>query len=708
LEAFKLDIDGNYEKSPSWRAGQLLGCRTKGPCPGVSPDAGDSRQIITNYGNGTTAAYKFRWTDLPTGYKAQMTSNIGGGNTLSDTNAAAAIAYVRGDQSNESSTRLRDRGTNVLGPIVNSTPWQQSIPSASYFGTTFSGYTDFAGDNKARKSLVWVGANDGMLHAFDLVSGTAGKEVFAYVPGVLANRLAEIPLQRTGAATTLGGTPFVTGTEQKPIGTIWSYVDGSPFTGDVRLGNKEPSTKADWRTYLFSSLGRGGRAVFALDTTDVTKLQSGEGNAADIFKWQFTSDDDADLGYITTDFSNSNNTRQPMAIARMNNRKFAYLLGNGYKSSNGAASLFILFVDGPSGNAGSGSKNAWTLGTDYIKITADIGPNNGLSQVMWIDLDSNGTADSIYAGDLRGNLWKFDVSNLDSSKWGVAYKSGTVNKPLFTAKSGTDGKGTTRLPITTMPQYAYGAFDGPVILFGTGTALDTADYPNTSVNQRLYGIWDRPAFSIPSSATGTRALPTDLTTLANRTLVRQADGNVKISGTPVEVQWATQDGWYATLPGTSEMVVADPSFGTREVAFTTIRPPVAGTYCTARPESSLFVLDPLSGTAKRRVLGSFVDSNGTTPYVGTSTLDQKVSIISDATGRAFKKSGGTGNTGGETCIKGSVNCNCDSNGICKRSSTCTEGQIASRIVGANTDRSLCFNANPRQQWREIPGLRTDR
>jgi type IV pilus assembly protein PilY1 len=691
LEAFAINADGNFSSSPSWRAGQLLGCRTKGPCSGVTADAGNSRQIITNYGNGASAGTPFRWASLAAGYQTQMTTSSR--NVLSVANAQVALSYVRGDQSNESALQLRERGENVLGPIVSSTPWVQTPPAANYFGNAFNGYVNFAKSNKDRSKLLWVGANDGMLHAF---TPDKGDEVFAYVPGPLANRLAEIPLQRQTDAsvnviTKLGANAFVTGNETKPDGTIWPYVDGSPFTGDVGLGTSSTTSNFSWRTYLFSSLGRGGRGVFALDVTNVGNLQSGESNASSIFKWQFTSDDNTNLGYIANDFPVNASTRQPMPIAKLNNGKFAYLLGNGYKSSNGNASLFILFADGP-----SGSGSTWVKGTDYIEITADVGPANGLSQVMWQDVDSNGTADVVYAGDLLGNLWKFDLSNTSSAQWAVAYKSGTVNKPLFTAKSGSSGTGTVRLPITTVPQYAYGEFDGPVILFGTGNAFETADYP-TTVSQRVFGIWDRPAFK-----SGGRTLPTDLTTLAGRTLVRQTDGSINLTGSTANVDWAAQDGWYATFPGSSEIMVADPSIRSRTLAFTTIRPPQSGTYCTTRPDSTLYVMDTLSGTAKRAVLGSFTSTTGVvSTSVGGAILDQKVRFVGDKTKAPFKTR--------ETCVAGSPGCVCTGS-KCEKpvAATCSSGQTAPRIVGTNTSKTLCFNSNPRKQWREITGLRTDK
>ncbi|WPB55068.1 pilus assembly protein [Xylophilus sp. GOD-11R] len=671
IEAYRVNTAGDFATAPTWRAATLLGCRTRGSCAGFVPDGGNTRQIITNYGNGTGAGVRFRWADLPAGYRTQMTT--ASTNRLSVDNATATVAYVRGDATNESATRLRDRGVdNVLGAIVNSSPWVQDVPSAGYTGTGFAGYAAFAQANRSRPKLLWAGANDGMLHAFNFETGA---EVFAYVPGALANRLAEIPLQRTGAVTTLNGANFVTGTESRPDGTLWPYVDGSPFTADIRLGPDTNTTSASWRTYLFGALGRGGRAVYALDVTSNDRLRAGEGSAADIFRWQFTSDDDADLGYIPQDFSLSASSRQPYPVVKMNNGKFALVIGNGYKSTAGRSYLYILFVDGPTGNGG-----AWTAGTDYIKIATNAETGNGLSQVTWIDTDGNGTADAIYAGDLQGNMWKFNVASDNPSDWAVAYGNTLAKLPLFTARGGANGAVDPRLPITTAPIYVYGPFNGPVIFFGTGNAFESADYP-TTIDQRIYAVRDK--LSYPAGIP-----PSDLTNFAARNFVRASDGSVTISGTTLDINWSTQNGWYATLPGDSEVMVADASVRSSTFVFTTIRPPAVGSYCTVQPASTLFALDTLSGLAKRTVLGVTTVTSGATTStinnVGTTVLDQKVKVISDRTGKAF--STGTANS--------------------PSLATCSDSQAASRIVGANTNRSICFNTTPRKQWREIPGLRT--
>lgn len=233
LEAFKMNAKGDFSSVADWESGRLLR-------DDALKDQGDSRAIVTNDG---VAGVPFRWTSLSDRYKTQMMT--ASTNQLSSTNAQLALNYIRGDQRKEGTYGLRERGDNLLGPIVNSTPWVQQRPLASWGDV--AGYGDFYTLYRARKNLLWVGANDGMLHAFN---AETGKEVLGFVPGALANRLAEIPLQRE-ATTKLDAANFVTAAEVKPTGKVWPYVDGNPYSADVKVGS-------NWRTYVFGSLGRGG------------------------------------------------------------------------------------------------------------------------------------------------------------------------------------------------------------------------------------------------------------------------------------------------------------------------------------------------------------------------------------------------------------------------------------------------------------------
>lgn len=657
VEAYKVDADGEFGASPAWEAGALL-------YSSHSANGGAGRNIITNSG-GT--GVPFRWASLPSAYKTQMTT--ASTNSVSSTNAEIVLNYVRGDQTKEGANGLRERGSNLLGPVVNGTPWIQGPPSATLPGASGEGYATFRAAHKDRSRLLWVAANDGMLHAFN---PSTGAEVFSYIPGALANRLAEIPLQRgTSAKTKLDGADFVTAAESRPTGTVWPYVDGSPFSADVKVGT---GASAAWRTYVFGALGRGGKAIYALDATTLGNLT--EAGAASVFKWQFTSDDDTDLGYIVGDISRHATTGQALPVVKMNNGKFALLLGNGQKSTTGKTVLFVVYVDGP-------SSGIWTEGVHYKKIEVDGSSGGGLSMPRWEDIDGNGTADVAYAGDLKGNLWKFDLQNSDPAKWVVAYKSGATNKPLYQATY-KSGASVTPLPITTAPQLLYMGKGGFMVTFATGNAFETGDFPKTTVDQRVYGVWDRGAPVVLDSR------------LAPRTYTRDAATGVVTVTSSTPLDWSQYDGWYMNLPGSGEAVLSDPSYDSGVLTFVGVRPKTATSECTATPNTSLFTIDPISGKAERNTQGTTIVGANKIVIAAKEINDQKVQVVNDRTKKPFSTS----------CKAGEPGCTCVGP-KCTKAAICTAGQRAKRVTGQSADAVICSSAAPRLQWREIPGLRTN-
>lgn len=665
LEAYKVDSDGEFLATPTWEAGALLQAQ-------AGANGGANRAIITNMGNGASAGNAFRWDSLPTGYKTQMTT--ASTNQLSAANAERALNYIRGDQSLEGLNGLRQREGGLLGPVVNGTPWIQGTPSSTLPGITADGYRTFFNTHKSRQRLLWVAANDGMLHAFNPASGS---EVFAYVPGALANRLAEIPLQRgtASAKTKVNGADFVTGAEVQPSGMVWPYVDGNPFAADVKVGS-------DWKTYVFGTLGRGGRGIFALDATVISDLS--ESNAANIFKWQFTSDDDADLGYITGDVSIHPSSNQALPVVKLNNGKYALILGNGNKSTTGKAALFILYMEGP-------NISSWT--GRYVKIVADAGTGNGLAAPRWEDIDGNGTADVVYAGDLKGNLWKFNIAGSDPSSWDVAFKVTGANKPLYTAVFRNAANQDVPLPITTAPQILYMAKGGFMVNFATGNAFETGDFPTAGVVHRVYGIWDRPGMGSGGSS---RPLPTGLTTLVPRTYSRDTNGVVTLTaGTALD--WSVHDGWYMNLPGTSEAVLSDPSLDAGVMTFVAVRPKTTADECSSTPNAALYTIDPISGRAERNTQGTVEISTLKVIIAAKEIGDQKVRVVNDRTKKPFTK----------TCKAGEPGCTCVGASCTKDAPTCGAGQRAKRVTGRSADAVLCTSSAPRLQWREIPGLRTN-
>jgi type IV pilus assembly protein PilY1 len=281
--------------------------------------------------------------------------------------------------------------------------------------------------------VIYAGANDGMLHAFD---ADTGAEVFAYVPNLVFDNLK-----------LLTETAY----------THRFYVDLTPT---VKKGKGILATGAT-DTLLVGGLRKGGKGYFGLKVTD-SKAVKTEDDLAKRVLWEFPKTSDPYMGYSFSKpvIVKSHSTDHPWVV----------IFGNGYNSENGTSALYI--VDAKNG--------------DLIKrIEAGAGPDNGLSTPIAVDVTYDDMVDFVYAGDLKGNLWKFDLKAADSSAWDVAFKQSGV-QPLFQAK----GPGGAVQPITTRPDVMYHPEKhGFIVCFGTGKYLGDSDYSDKSV-QSVYGIWD--------------------------------------------------------------------------------------------------------------------------------------------------------------------------------------------------------------------------
>ncbi|MCL6269487.1 PilC/PilY family type IV pilus protein [Sansalvadorimonas sp. 2012CJ34-2] len=322
--------------------------------------------------------------------------------------------------------------SSKFGDLAHSDPVYVGPPTASYLDPE---YLTFRSNWLSRAEMVYIGGNDGMLHGFDAETGV---EKLAYVPFEMAKSIYK--LADSGYAHDF-------------------FVDGQISIGDACVGNPSCS----WKTMLAGSLRTGGRAVYALDVTDPASFS--ESKASNLFMWEFGSDDDADMGYFFG---------QPL-IVKLSTGKWGVIISNGYNSDDGKAVLFIL--DAETGQPlAVGGKLDTQMGT--------AGDPNGLSSPTAVDTDSDGDVDLVYAGDLKGNLWKFDVSSSDPSNWGVGYSSGGSPIPLFAA-------GSTR-PITVAPAVGrHPEESGYMIYFGTGKYIEITDNGNEGqATQSFYGIWD--------------------------------------------------------------------------------------------------------------------------------------------------------------------------------------------------------------------------
>jgi type IV pilus assembly protein PilY1 len=314
------------------------------------------------------------------------------------------VTYLRGGTVSGFRTR-----SQKLGDIVNSAP-------------VFS------------DGVVYSGGNDGMLHAFDALTGD---EIFAYVPNLIFDQLYRLT---------------------DPAYTHRFYVDLTPTIkkGAGVLGGTTP------RSLLVGGLRNGGKGYFGLNVTDA-KTIANENDVAARVLWEFPQTTDDDMGYS---FS------KPVVV-RTNSTTYPWVVifGNGYNSTNGNSVLYVIHPQ---------------TGALIRKIPAGTGPDNGLSSPMAVDTSHDERIDFVYAGDLKGNLWKFDLTNSDPSFWSVAFASGGVAQPLFRAQ----GPGGTAQPITVRPEVMYHPKShGLMVCFGTGKYLGDADLSDTSV-QSIYGLWD--------------------------------------------------------------------------------------------------------------------------------------------------------------------------------------------------------------------------
>lgn len=394
----------------------------------------------------------FSWTNLTTTQKNFFQANPDSSNNQTDNRGEARVDYIRGDRSNEGTSpgTFRTR-SSVLGDIVNSAPavvkgGQYLAYLADRVDGASGDYLKFQLEAAKRKEMIYVGANDGMLHGFNAATG---KEEFAFVPNAVLPNLHRL----TGQTYQSGGHRY--------------YVDGSPVVSDVYFNGA-------WHTVLIGSLRGGGRSLFALDITDPTNVKP---------MWEFTHEN---MGYSFP---------QP-TVARLHTGKWAVVTGNGYGNQSGAAAdkaaLFVIDIQ------------TGALVREVI-VDGDTTKANGLSSVRLADNDSDGIADYAYAGDLQGNLWRFDLfraknttlptgNPFATSVIGTAQPGDITTsyggKPLFKAVDGATG---VAQPITAAPSLVrHPTQRGYLVMFGTGKYFEDSDgNVNTTLGHSVYAIWDR-------------------------------------------------------------------------------------------------------------------------------------------------------------------------------------------------------------------------
>lgn len=578
------------------------------------------RTIITRNANGTGVA--FNWSALDATRKLQIDPTFVSDATL----GTARVNYLRGDQTYEVETDdpdvlyFRPR-TKLLGDIVSSAPifvggprfaYRDNLESEKYstFRQTHTD-TDGNGDDTGRKAVVYAGANDGMLHGFDALTG---EEVLGFVPSPVFANLQLLT---------------------QPNYDHKFFVDGSPNMGDVFIDGH-------WETVLIGGLNKGGQGIYALKITDPDDFD--EDNADDIILWEFTdtntnpdakadgtlANGDVDLGYTYS---------QP-AIVKMRSKQaaitgsstWAAVFGNGYNntqtdsaaSATGNAVLYIVHIETGKVMAKLDTKTG--AKQDPLKLDRP----NGLSTPTVVDLNGDSVADYIFAGDLFGNMWKFDVTGATPDTWKIAYGTADAPLPLFKAVGPEDSPFAQ--PITSRPEVIRGPNGvGMMVLFGTGKYLETDDKSSDEI-QTFYGLRDR--------NTGTAGdVIDDRESLLQQTIVTEViDATYTYKGETFKYDVrVTSDlklndfrGWYLDLVSPlagveGERQVSNPIVRAGRVVFTTLIPDMKE--CGSGGTSWLMELDALSGS---RLPDAPFDMNGDGKFdendYGTDAAGNKVPV----------------------------------------------------------------------------------
>lgn len=554
-----------------WDAGKLLTDRTA------------ARTIVTSAGPGEAKGVEFLYTNMTTAQQAiwNISDPVA---ATSDGNGEKRVNWVRGSRVDEG-TLLRTRAS-LLGPIINAQPVYVSYPASGYRdyfppnGTTTApetaayqadpnkSYSKYVANNIDRQPVLYVAANDGMVHAFDArlagkAGATPGSELWAYVPDAAYGKLWYFSRKDNFA--------------YKPT------VDATPIFRDVYFSRARPNSSVGWHTILVGGLRYGGRGIYAIDITDPSTNTVSAVSKNVLWEFNAGSTGGANLGYT---FGQPN-------VGRLANGKWVVLVPGGYfptdsldpayaatAATNAYSSLFVLDAQ-----TGEVLKEFQTPTTYNGKAVNSF----GLASPVLGDYDNDQVDDVAFAGDLAGNVWRFDLRDISKGTVDLLYQP-TVGSPAGTLANDQ--------PITVMPRL----FPDPNtpyfdVVFGTGKFLGDDDRTTTGAKtQTVYGIRD-------TGLGNTAGLPRTRSVLVKQTMVEDASQNRGLTSLGVD---SSKGGWYFDLDVVAgERVVVTPTalFNTNRAIITTLIP-TSPDPCNPGRAGALLVIDAATGGAGGGVGGT--------------------------------------------------------------------------------------------------------
>lgn len=617
-----IDTAGVVTVNPvaNWDAGCLLsgtganGCTTTNVAGPTSATPAPASRVMLTWDTANNVGIPLEWTSPGLNTSEQNTLDA-----LDATQTASRLFFLRGSRTNEvnpAGVGLYRSRASVLGDIVDSSPtwvgpailpytatWTDRLQTSDSMveNSGTQNYQQFVTAELSRLNVVYVGANDGFLHGFR--AGTLdsngllindrtndGREVLAYMPGALLYSAANPTVPATtppsctdhshtqtvaqnirGVTPAIGANPLCVDTTLDLSNPQYGhnfFVDATPGTGDLFYGGV-------WHTWLVGGLGAGGAAIYALDVTNPGNFTQGNASSLVVGEWNAST--------ITCSAScagNLGNTYGVPQIRRLHNGKWGVIFGNGFGSTTGDAGIYVMTID--LNSSGAPVETFYYLSTHIGAGTASTPCSSncdGIAYVTPVDLDGDHVTDYVYAGDLKGNVWRFDLTSTDPATWAAA------SAPLFTTPPGQ--------PITSQLLAISTSMGGPqrlMIEFATGLktqVTNTTQVGYASGTQAIYGIWDwnltgwnamsstqYASLAATAAATGLTApytIPSSgspITSLTQQTFTINTSTEVR-DGTNAAVCWQgstactsgdNKFGWYANLPGTTEQVIYNPVY----------------------------------------------------------------------------------------------------------------------------------------------------
>ncbi|SEB12142.1 pilus assembly protein [Variovorax sp. YR216] len=480
------------------------------------------------YGNLSTAQKTFFDNLCSQTVVASQCATLSTTDKTTANSGANLINYLKGDRTYESAVATASTGISattsalyrkrdhVLGDIINGAPVHVGKPPFKYGD---AGYADFVTAQSTRTNVVYVAANDGMLHAFQAdATASGGTELWAYVPTAVLPNLYKLA-------------------DSNYANKHQYFADGAPVMGDIKVGN-------NWKTILVAGLNSGGSSYYALDITDPNNP---------VALWEFT---DANMGLT---YGN------PIITKRADGTwVVAFTSGYNNTSGDGQGHLYVL-------NAATGAK--------LFDISTGVGSSSdpsGLAKInAWIDNTSDNTAKRYYGGDLKGNLWRFDIDKL------VAPNQAAQQLAKFQVNT------TTPQPITTKPELAQ-VSGKPVVVVGTGRYLGVTDISDTT-QQSIYAVKD------PLTATSWGDVRADTADFVQQTFTLNgtAAAAVSASVSNTTVDWTAKGGWWVDMPHSGERVVTNMGLQFNSLVVSSAIP--TGDACSSGGSSWLYFLNVTNG-----------------------------------------------------------------------------------------------------------------